>query len=102
MSVSPGIKGRAFFGNYCEGTACSGKTRCLGIAAELDGNFPGSFDLKDGFRQRVVLDKGLIGGIEEDEGLVVPGIIDPGLQLFSGDGRTGRIVGEAQIRCDRP
>jgi len=44
-----------------------------------------------------VLDERLVGRIKQDQGTVLTGVINPGLQLrFGGDGTRG-VVGEAEI-----
>ena len=44
-----------------------------------------------------VRDKGLIGGVIQDDGAVLVGIVHPHLQLLPGGHRAGGVVGEAEI-----
>ena len=93
------IGGFAFqtLGHHGEGTAGAGEASVLGEGAELDRTVAGSLELKDRMGQCRILDEGLIGRIEQDQGAMAAGVIDPGLELLLGGNGPGGIVGEAEI-----
>ena len=69
----------------------------LGIGTELDGAFAGTANLEDGVGYLRVLDVGLIGGIVEDEGIVLQCVVHPLAQLLLGDNRTRGVVRIAEV-----
>ena len=95
--IPSGVICPAVFGHHGEGTPGPGEPGGLGKAPELDGNFPGAFNFIDGPGQTLIVYKGLISGIIEDKGLVLPGIINKGLQLVFRDGCAGGVVGKSQV-----
>ena len=64
---------------------------------ELDGTLTSTTYLVDGVRNFFVLDVSLIGGIVEDEGVVLQGIVHPLAQLLFSNNRTCRVVRIAQV-----
>ena len=77
--------------------ADAGETGGLGVGAELDGALAGTANLEDAVGDVWVLDVGLIGGVVEDEGVVLQGVVDPLAQLLLGDDGAGGIVGIAEV-----
>ncbi len=73
------------------------ETSRLGIGSELDCALAGSANLIDGVRYLRVLNVGLIGGIIEDEGIVLQRVVHPLAQLLLADDRTRGVVGIAEI-----
>ena len=82
-AVPEGIDARTiiclqFLGDDGITTTDTREASCLREAAELDGTLHGSLNLVDGMRKGIVLDKGLVGGIIEDDSSLAEGIVDPG------------------------
>ncbi len=97
VRLAAGRPGHAGFGHDRVGAPRSGESRRLGEAPELERDLAGAVDLVDGPGQGVVPDERLVGRVEQQEGLVLPGVVDPGFELGPGDGRAGGVVGEAQV-----
>jgi hypothetical protein len=57
------------------------KPACLGEGTELDGYVLGALNLIDGAGNILFGDIGRIGSVEQDDGLVLTGIVDPFRQL---------------------
>src|SRR5690606_15057412 len=53
--------------------------------------------LVDGVRDLRIADVGLVGAVEEDDGLVGLRVGDPGGELFAGGDGAGRVVGETKV-----
>ena len=97
MPPATAVVGSALFGDHGIGTTDPGKSGTFRKTAEFDRHLPGPVNFKDRFWQGRVADKGLIGGVKEDQRLVFPGIVDPGFQLRGSDCRAGWVVGVAEI-----
>ena len=69
---------RAFLRDDGESATGTGKAGAFGKAAKLDGHLPRTLYLINRFRQGFVTDERLVRGIEENQRLVLPGIVDPG------------------------
>ena len=69
----------------------------FGKAAEFDGAFTGARDFVNGFGDGRVGDKRFVGGVEEDDGPVLPGVIDPRLEFFACCGGSSWVIGGAEI-----
>ena len=74
------------------GEACGLRER-----AELDGTLAGAANLVDAVRDVRVLNVSLVGGIEEDEGIVLQGVVHPLAQFLAGDDGARRVVGIAEV-----
>ena len=79
------------------GATHAGEAAVFRKAAELDGHVLGTFDFEDRARDLRVLDEGLVGGVEENDRIVLLRILHPGFELGAGGDGTGRVVGEAEI-----
>ena len=75
----------------------AGEAGSLGVAVKLDGALLGSLYLVDGVGYLWIRYIGLIGGIVHDEASPAAGVVDPLLQLLTGDDSTCRIVGVAAV-----
>jgi len=64
---------------------------------ELDGALPGTANLIDAAGNLRIADVGLIGGIIEDEGVVLQGVVHPLAQLLLSDDGARGVVGVAQV-----
>ena len=64
---------------------------------ELDGHLAGTAYLVDGMRDVGVLDVGLVGGVVEDDGIVVDGVVDPLAQFLLGEHHSRGVVGVAEV-----
>ena len=69
----------------------------LGEGAELNGTPPGSLDLVDATWYALITDKCLIGGIEQDQALILQCPVDPPCKLLPGHHRTSGVVGVTEI-----
>ena len=77
------IGGLAFYGLRDDGVAAAGSREagCLGEGTEFDGYVLGALNLIDGAGNILFGDIGSIGSVEQDDGLVLTGIVDPFRQL---------------------
>ena len=76
--------------------AGAGEAGGLGHGAELDGTGAGAFHLEDA-AGRIVDDEVLVGGIIDDDGVVLVRVVDPLLQLLFAVGSTGGVVRGAEV-----
>ena len=84
-------------GHHGVAAAGAGEACDLGERADLNGALAGTLDLEDAAGQVPVRDEALIGGIVQDDGVVLAGVVHPDLQLVAGVGGTGGVVGAADI-----
>ena len=77
--------------------AHAGKAGGLGEGAELNSALLRPGDFKDAVGQARLGDKGLVGGVKQDDGLLLQGVVHPGLQLLLVVGGAGGVVGGAQV-----
>ena len=64
---------------------------------ELDGALAGPSDLVDAMGNLRIADVSLIGGIVEDQGVVLQSVVHPLAQFLFGDNRTRGVVGVTQV-----
>jgi len=77
--------------------AGAGEACDLGEGADLNGALAGTLHLKDAACQSGIGDEALVGGIVQDNGVVLFGVVHPGLELLAGVGGTGGVVGAADV-----
>ena len=92
-----GVEGFEILRHDGVSAAGAGESGNLGEAAELDGDFTCPFDLVDRMRHFGIANECFVGGIEEDDGLILLGVSNPFGELRFGGDSSGRIVGEAEI-----
>ena len=85
------------FRNDRVGAARSREARGFGEAAELDRAFPRAFDFVNAVRDVGLRDEGFIGGVEKNQRLVFPRVVDPDFELFPRERRSRRVVRVAQV-----
>ena len=86
---SPGHHGPAQSG--------AGEASSFGQGGDLNGAALRAGQLIDAVGNCRVRNKGLIGGVEEDDGVSGVGPVHPQLKLCSGIGRPGGVVGRAEV-----
>ena len=84
-------------GHHGEGAAGAGEAGVLGEGTELNGALPCPLDFVDGVGEFGVLDEGLVGRIEQDQGPMGAGVVHPLLQLGLAGHGAGGVVGEAEV-----
>ena len=94
---SVGRRGHERLRHDGERAADAGEPAVLREAAELDGTFARAGNFVDGMRGRRVGDVGFVGGVEEDDRLVLQRVIHPGLKLCARRGRSSRVVRRAEV-----
>ena len=77
--------------------ANAGEACRLRIRTELNGTLAGSTNLVDRMGDLRILDVGLIGGIVEDQGIVLQGVVHPLAQFLLANDRSRGVVGIAEI-----
>ena len=78
-------------------TANASKSAILGKAAKLNRAFAGTGNFVNGMRNLRIADVGLIGGIEENDGIVCEGVFDPSRELGARGGGACGVVRVAEI-----
>ena len=86
-----------FLGHDGVAAAGAGKACDLGEGADLHGTLACTLDLKDAAGKLALRDEALVGGIVQDDGIVLAGVVHPCFQLCAGVGSAGGVVGAADI-----
>ena len=84
-------------GNHRVAAADACEACGLRIGTELHGTLACAFDLEDAVRHIVATDISLVGSIEEDECILLDGVIYPAFQLLASKRCAGGVVGIAQV-----
>ena len=82
---------------YGISAAGTGESSGLGEGAQFNGTILSSWDSKNAPRYIRVRDERFIGCIVQDDGVILPGIVHPFLQLFFAVGSPRGVVGRTQI-----
>ena len=64
-------------GHHGVAAAGAGEACDLGEGADFNGTLPCTLDLEDAAGEVLVRDEALIGGIVQDDGIVLPGVVHP-------------------------
>ena len=86
-----------FLGHYGVAAAGAGKACDLGEGADLHGTLACTLDLEDAAGKLTLRDEALVGGIVQDNSIILAGVVHPCFQLCAGVGSAGGVVGAADI-----
>ena len=91
------VAGRQLLGDDGAGQPGAGEAGGLREAAELDGHLARARDLVDAVHLTGLADEGLVGGVEQDDRLVLAGVLHPAGQRGARQHRAGGVVGRAEV-----